>query len=199
MKKKLNLIVASTKNLGIGKNQDLPWPRLAKDMKFFRKMTTRTKTKENQNAIIMGANTFESIKKTCLPGRVNVVLTSRKSHFERNLLNPDELNKNLFFCENIDDAIILSQSMDNIEERFIIGGAKVYNSVLEDIDAFSLDKLFWTRVYQDFECDTFLNKKLFDHVSKQFKHKWVSKTHVQNKKINFDFVQMSREKEKIDR
>lgn len=35
MNKKLNMILATTRDLGIGFKNDLPWPRLKNDMKYF--------------------------------------------------------------------------------------------------------------------------------------------------------------------
>jgi dihydrofolate reductase len=194
MTKKLNLILASTRNLGIGKSNDLPWPRMTKDMTFFKKMTSQTQNKQKQNALIMGSNTFESLNRKTLPGRISIVLTSRKSHFEKNLQNPEDLGSKLFFCENMEQALDLSESLNQVESRFIIGGAKVYNNVFERSEDLGLDNLFWTRVFAEFECDTFLDKEAFEHTMKMFKHKRASKTMVQNGEINFDFVQMTKQR-----
>lgn len=75
--KPLKIILASTKNLGIGKNNDLPWPKLKNDMKLFKKITSG-QNNEN-NALIMGYNTFKSIGEKALPNRKNLVITTKKS------------------------------------------------------------------------------------------------------------------------
>jgi dihydrofolate reductase len=190
MKKKVDIILASTRNLGIGKSNDLPWPKLKRDFQFFKNITSRTSKKEKKNSIIMGSKTFESMGKRILPGRVSVVLTSRKKHFEKNHQNKEELNKNLFFVESLKESIELSNHLEQIENQFIIGGGEVYNKVLQDHESFGVENIFWTRVFQEFECDRFLDKELFNEVKKTFKYKTVSKTMVDNHSINYDFVQM---------
>ena len=40
MKKPINLIFAATTKNGIGFKNQLPWPHLKEDMKFFNKVTT---------------------------------------------------------------------------------------------------------------------------------------------------------------
>ena len=77
---RLTLIVAATPNHGIGKSGGLPW-RLPQEMKYFARMTTTAPDNE-KNAVIMGRNTWESIplRFRPLPGRTNVVLTSREAY-----------------------------------------------------------------------------------------------------------------------
>lgn len=74
IKKPLKVILATTRNLGIGKDNNLPWPRLKNDMKLFKKITCG----KNENALIMGYNTFKSINEKPLSNRYNLVVTSKK-------------------------------------------------------------------------------------------------------------------------
>lgn len=141
----------------------------------------------------MGSKTFESIGKKVLPGRVTIVLTSRKNHFTKNHSNPDELNKNLFFVNDLNEASELTDFLDQIESRFVVGGAKVYNQILENHSNFGLQNIFWTRIFEDFQCDTFLDKNIFEQAKQDFKFQTASKTMVDHGNINFDFVQMSKE------
>ena len=53
----INGIVAMDKNKGIGINNQLPW-KLKEDLQRFQKFTTG----KGNNAIIMGKNTWNSIK-----------------------------------------------------------------------------------------------------------------------------------------
>ena len=48
------MIVGMTEDRVIGKDNDLPWPKIKEDMKHFRKTTTG-------HPIIMGRKTWESI------------------------------------------------------------------------------------------------------------------------------------------
>lgn len=103
------IIGAVTKNLLIGKNNDIPW-KIFEDLISFRKMTMG-------NIVIMGRRTFESIKKP-LPGRKNIVLTNQKieSHEE-----------NLIFTDLKD----LKGHLDNDKKWFVIGGAQIYKLFLD--------------------------------------------------------------------
>lgn len=38
----LTLIVAATRSLGIGRNGNMPWPPLRKEMQYFARVTSRT-------------------------------------------------------------------------------------------------------------------------------------------------------------
>ena len=66
---KASIVVASSLNNCIGHNNTLPW-NLPKDLKRFKSITTSGE----QNIVIMGRNTYDSIGKP-LPNRINYVLT----------------------------------------------------------------------------------------------------------------------------
>ena len=76
--KPVSIVVACTKEGGIGKGGQLPW-KLPGDMAYFKRVTTDTEgaPPDVRNAVIMGRKTWESIpqKFRPLPGRLNVVLT----------------------------------------------------------------------------------------------------------------------------
>ena len=65
------LIVAMCNNRGIGNKNKLPWS-FSSDMKYFSSMTRGN----NNNAIIMGRKTFESIGRP-LPNRHNIILSNK--------------------------------------------------------------------------------------------------------------------------
>jgi len=72
---RLTIIVAATKASGIGVNNSLPW-RLPKELKYFTQATSNA-TDGQQNAVIMGRNTWESIPKKNRPlsNRYNIILS----------------------------------------------------------------------------------------------------------------------------
>jgi dihydrofolate reductase len=76
----LTIIVAATPTNGIGLAGTLPW-RLPKELKYFASVTSQA-PQGQQNAVIMGRNTWESIPKRFrpLPGRLNVVVTRREGY-----------------------------------------------------------------------------------------------------------------------
>ena len=78
---RLTIIVAATKANGIGINNNLPW-RLPKESKYFAQATSNAADGQ-QNAIIMGRKTWESIPKKHRPlsNRYNIIL-SRNSNYD---------------------------------------------------------------------------------------------------------------------
>ena len=77
---RLTLIVAATRNNGIGQNSQLPW-RLAKEMAYFKRVTTNA-PEGSMNAVVMGRNTWESIPQRFRPldKRLNIVISSNKNY-----------------------------------------------------------------------------------------------------------------------
>lgn len=133
-------IVAASENNVIGKDNELPW-KLPKDFKYFKNKTWGM-------PIIMGRNTFESMKKD-LPGRMNVVITSRK----------DWHPENVEITSSIDEAINKAKESDT-KEIFIIGGGDIFKQTMEIVD-----KIYLTRVHTVIpDGDTFypeINKSLW--------------------------------------
>ena len=126
----LSLIYARSENRCIGRGGDLPW-RLPDDFKHFKRTTMG-------HPIVMGRRTFED-HNTALPGRTNIVLTSR----------PDFAPKDVIVRRSLDEA--LAPYRDTDEEVFIAGGADVYGQ------AFSLaDRVYETIVHAHVEGDTYL-------------------------------------------
>jgi dihydrofolate reductase len=77
---KLTIIVAATKSNGIGQNARLPW-RLPAEMAYFARVTSHA-PEGQQNSVIMGRNTWESIptKFRPLKNRINVVISRNKDY-----------------------------------------------------------------------------------------------------------------------
>jgi dihydrofolate reductase len=77
---RLTIIVAATKNNGIGQNSTLPW-HLPKEMKYFAHATSAAPDGKS-NAVIMGRNTWESIPKKYRPlsNRVNLIISRNKDY-----------------------------------------------------------------------------------------------------------------------
>jgi len=65
----INIIVAVADDWAIGRNGGMPW-HISADMRFF-------KAKTLGNSVIMGRHTWESIGSKPLPGRENIVVSSR--------------------------------------------------------------------------------------------------------------------------
>ncbi|MGN6531543.1 MAG: dihydrofolate reductase [Ginsengibacter sp.] len=122
-------ILAASENNIIGIKNGLPW-RLPNDFKYFKNKTWGM-------PVIMGRNTYESLKKD-LPGRINIVLTKKKNW------NP----KNVFVTHEIDEAIKKANESD-AREIFIIGGGDVFKQTMDKVN-----RIYLTRVHTEVEGDT---------------------------------------------
>ena len=129
----INIIVAYCKNRGIGLNNQLPW-HIPSDLKRFAKITKGS----GNNAIIMGRKTYESIGRV-LPDRYNIVLSKS--------IKIDNVDT----YDNIEDAIKFCKEKE-FEEVFVIGGAQIYEEVLNKK---LVHKVYATIINKVFECDTF--------------------------------------------
>ena len=133
-------VVAADAAGGIGRDNDLPWPRLREDLRFLRRITTEA-PEGTRNTVIMGRKTWESVpsKMQPLPGRLNVVI-SRGA-----LALPD----GVVLAHSLDEALGVSAGAG----RFVIGGAQIF------ADAFAhpaCRHVYLTRIAATFDCDTFL-------------------------------------------
>ncbi len=141
-----DIVVAVDEDRGIGKDGDLPW-RLPADLKHFRSLTQGTLTPENQNAVVMGRKTWDSIPERFrpLPGRLNVVLTR----------NPALHVPGALMATGIADGLqkIAQESRAKpVEKVFIIGGASIYEQAMAMPECRSI---YLTRILRSFSCDTF--------------------------------------------
>lgn len=144
-KSRISIIVALTSEGVIGKRNDLPWPRIPADMKYFKETTMG-------HPVIMGRKTWESIpeKFRPLPGRVNIVL-SKDPTFEAG---------GAFVFPSLESALTNAAGFLGGEEIFIIGGAQIYAEALP-----KTGRLYLTYVHRTFEGDTY-----FRGFAKDFKN-----------------------------
>lgn len=151
------LVVAVDKNMGIGKNGRLPW-HFQNEMKYFKDLTTKTKDLSNINMVIMGRNTWESLppKYRPLPGRKNVILTE-KHHYE--------VSGGAEICGSMEEAFKTAD--EDIEQIFIIGGAKVFAQALNDP---RVKGLYLTKIDHSYDCDTFFPELPEDFVQEPLLH-----------------------------
>ncbi len=105
----ISIIAAIGKNRELGKNNELIW-RISSDLK-------RVKALTMGHPIIMGRKTHESIGRP-LPGRTNIVITSRSEEIPGCLVVP-----------SLEKALQTAKELDT-EEIFIFGGARVYEAAL---------------------------------------------------------------------
>ncbi|CAL5071501.1 unnamed protein product [Urochloa decumbens] len=144
------VVVAATRDMGIGKDGALPW-KLLGDLKFFKEITLATSDPAKKNAVIMGRKTWESIpvKSRPLPGRLNVILT-RSGSFDFATV------ENVVICGSMKSALELLASTPyclSIEKVFVIGGGQVLR---EYLNGPACEAIHLTDVQSSIECDTFI-------------------------------------------
>lgn len=131
----VSLIVAMTDDKVIGKDNDLPWPRIKEDMRFFKRTTLN-------HIVVMGRKTYDSIGKP-LPKRINIVITRQQ----------DLKIDGCWVVHSMQEALgrvrhyTCRPEVDS--EVFFIGGSSIYRDALP-----FADRIYLTKIKGDFEGDT---------------------------------------------
>ncbi len=125
----INIIVAIANNNAIGKDNDLLW-HISEDLKYFKSTTLGC-------PIIMGRNTWNSLPFKPLPKRENIIISRNKDYKEEGAK----------VIHSVEEAIDYVKQFD---QTFIMGGGMLYEAALP-----FCDKLYITKVFKDFEADTF--------------------------------------------
>ncbi len=157
---KIAMIAAMANNRVIGKDNKMPW-HLPEELAYFKKVTMG-------KPIVMGRNTFESIGRP-LPGRKNIVISRDTSLFIDGVT----------VVHSVNEAILAG---DNCDELMIIGGAMLYNEMLEKADI-----LYLTDIELDVEGDAF-----FPDFNK---YKWVKNNveqHLSKSGVKFNTFSLGR-------
>ena len=107
----ITIIAAISRDFCIGRNGEIPW-NLPEDLKRFRKLTSG-------NTIIMGRKTWDSLPMKPLPGRQNIIISSKMK------LNAP--SQDILIVNSLEEAI---KSAKNTE-IFLIGGESIYTKGLQ--------------------------------------------------------------------
>ena len=102
---RLNLIVARARNGVIGAGGTIPW-RVPGEMAYFKQVTLG-------HPIVMGRKTWESLPRTPLPGRRNLVVTRDRNYIAEGAEVVASLDEALARCAEAQDV-------------FVIGGAELF-------------------------------------------------------------------------
>ena len=142
----ISIIVASTKNGVIGKDNQLPWKSLPQDMAFFVSKTTG-------HCILTGKKNYFSIPAPFRPlkNRTNILLTRDPHYVEVGTVIVDTLEKGIDFAKAQGET-----------ELFIIGGGIIFEMALQKN---LVDRIYLTKV------DTILEGDTFFHLPEIFKKK----------------------------
>ena len=133
-KPRISIIVAHSKNLVIGRHNDLIW-EIPDDHLRFKKITMG-------HPVVMGRKTWESIpeKFRPLPGRANFVITRDGSYEAIGAV----------VTTNLEDALSQAKvAAGGSEEVFIVGGGEIYKQALP-----ITNRLYLTIIDKEVEGDT---------------------------------------------
>ena len=124
----MKLIVACDPNGGIGYNNRLPWTNLQGDLPRFKNLT-------QGQVVVMGRNTWESLPKKPLLGRLNFVVSSQSLQLPFGAIQIPNLNH---FSE--------------FKNAWLIGGAQLINS-----SWYMVEEVYLSRTLSEYTCDTFID------------------------------------------
>lgn len=135
----IKAILACDEKWGIGKDDDLPWPHNPNDLGWFKNTTMG-------GCVAMGKATWDSLPKKPLPGRNNIVVTSSEND-----------KKGPYHFLTFDQCESHLLSMSKIQDVWVIGGARLFNSLIHIID-----ELHLSRIEGVYDCDTFLPQDIIE-------------------------------------
>lgn len=127
----------------IGIGNEIPW-KLPEDFKHFRKTTMG-------NVLLVGYNTYLTLPEKAFEGRKYIVLTGD------NVVDYSQLKGDTRFCKDFEVAKYFIDAM-NAEKVFIIGGAMVYESLIDWCDEAIIT---WVNKYYPNGTKRFPIEKLF--------------------------------------
>ena len=143
------MIVAFSRNFGIGYMNKIPW-KLKGDMKYFKKMTTG----RGNNAVIMGKNTYNSlplnkINNRFLPKRSNIILSKNNGAGNAAIISGNGPMA-VFLMDK--SSVYDWCDTRKFDEIWIIGGESIYTQYIRHID---LKEIHVTEVEGEYEIDTY--------------------------------------------
>lgn len=185
-KRNFAVVVAVTKEFGIGKDGNLPWhpKKLNLDMAALKFLTThRYSFKEDcslafegeaalgKNVVIMGRKTWDSIPSRCKPmkERLNIIITTDGVKFRYLLSSIDNIfikmyrdnnpeHPDVIIAESLTLAIEIATRQSPLGQIFILGGAGIYEEALKSDHC---ECVFITRLIEHppMPCDTFISQQ----------------------------------------
>ena len=186
MNKYFSLIVCTDIKNGIGKNGCIPW-KLPQDMRNFKYLTT------NQ-IVVMGRKTWESLPVQPLPNRVNIIISNTLNEFAPQF---SEYKEDVLVFPTIDQMVRFRMGLPeddwyNQREWFIIGGSSLYNHFLSPPHINLLNKIYWTTLYRNSDCDTLLKIGV-----RELPSEWIETISLTTMKLNKSIRALGRYQEMI--
>lgn len=144
------MIVAVCRGGGIGYEGQLPWPKLARDMRFFAEMTSSTVFPYN-SAVVMGRRTWESIPASVRPLKFRDNFVVSALHDTAVAAVDADQTTGATFIKNLSE---IHEHAKNYDIVWFIGGASIYEQVLASPESFPITDIYITFVDETYEHDT---------------------------------------------
>jgi dihydrofolate reductase / thymidylate synthase len=151
----MRLIVAfQKKDRGIGdSNNSIPW-KISEDLKYFKEQTSKKKNENEQNVLIMGRKTWESIPENYreLKNRTCYVVSRNESLEFKNQV---ESYKDTYLVSKLDQTSTFMSNTENVNV-WIIGGASIYNEMITN---YGVSEIYATEIYtnkgEEYDCSSY--------------------------------------------
>ena len=205
--KGFSIALAVDQKWGIGKENQMPWPKFKRDLKNFVNVTTDPHTEElsklpvffqteenlippsegnlstKRNAVVMGRNTWVSLPKKWKPlkNRLNVILTTDKAKLEESLTEDEKATDSIKIYDDIQTMFSELETDEDVREIIVIGGASLVNLWLKEYRS-SLKYIMLTRINSTYEWDATIEP--IDEAF--FQPLFISKTFCENE-VSYDF------------
>jgi dihydrofolate reductase len=124
----MKLIIACDPKGGIGNQGGLPWNKIEGDLPRFKNLT-------QGQVVVMGRNTWKSLPKKPLMGRLNFIVSSQLMELPFGAIQVSNLNQ-----------------FGEFKNAWLIGGAQLINSAWHLVDEIHL-----TKTFTEYTCDTFID------------------------------------------
>lgn len=137
-------VMAVDSSWGVGKDNDLPWPKNKEDLESFKEITSGC-------IIVMGRKTWESIGSKKLPNRINIVISSSPVHGADMWCSGD--------LEDIFECIEEAYPTYDEAQICIIGGAGL---IKEMHDRSMIGMVYLSTIEGIYGADVFFDKTILD-------------------------------------
>ena len=114
---KFNVILATDTNNILGANGKLPWNSI-EDLEYFKTTTSFTPFRNNDNILICGRKTWESMKHLTLPNRKLYVVSRNATSFHSK-------HPNVHFYSSFQEALNTAYNTQ-VFSIWVIGGKSIY-------------------------------------------------------------------------
>lgn len=210
--KPFSLCVAVSRNNGIGKDGNLPWPMLSRDLKHFAQVTSSVEpmaqtearkakemvmlqagldvheaaptkaTPQFRNAVVMGRKTWASIPEAKRPLVNRLNVVLTRDETFAQTLPADE-NNSTQVKSSFEEAMSSLSSDPTVNEIHVIGGSSLFELSLGKYSE-HCKLIFLTRINKEFDCDVFMPEGWKDE--KAWPKLFVSQT-MSDKDVTYDF------------